>query len=527
MAAVDAPEIDDTLPEVLPEAKSPVPPGLPVAFVAVDGNDATASLGYQDRPYRSIAAAWKALKPTNGAAAGAIQFRRGEVFDEPLPLCSGLSPDRPVLFGWWGDTQAPRPSLVVDQWMLQHRTPWVHTSFDGLDFYGRGNDPALITAQPTRECKINMRAQRAAPMILYFHDCTWRYVYLTIECGGEGVQNPASSVTLNRCKLLDAWPIAGENKCNLLASAIKIVMDRCVVDRGGWIEDWQTRGYGKPTAFNHGIYLADCSGSRITNSIFSRPSSYGCKLTANTLYSSHDVQVLNNLFLDGEQAIDIGGNVYGVDRFLRPNVSQNVFYNIGKTKRPDRGPLGLAGGIRIWGWRDGVCSHNVMINDAEGYVGINTFFLMAMESIGTTRFEGNVCTGVNSGSDGVVRIVGVPSQDLRFSDHILDVESGTAIAFTGQPGRLGWESMAYEFPRAGRVVLVSLGAGTKPVDSSVMRALAGQVAKPLPRKPDRVLPLPWAEYLSAIRAQGDSGKPWDESLEAPAINAAVRAVVMP
>jgi hypothetical protein len=113
-----------------------------------------------------------------------------------------------------------------------------------------------------------------------------------------------------------------------------LLLEDNVFDQNGWNPDVPD---ACATIYNHNMYLADNKRVVIKNNILLRASSIGLKLTANKgFHSTDDLLIENNLFVEGEIGISIGGNTKTEYRFSNVTIKNNVLTNIGRhppTKR--------------------------------------------------------------------------------------------------------------------------------------------------------------------------------------------------
>ncbi|MGH1486865.1 MAG: hypothetical protein ACRBCI_11635 [Cellvibrionaceae bacterium] len=113
-----------------------------------------------------------------------------------------------------------------------------------------------------------------------------------------------------------------------------LLLEENIFDGNGWNPDVDE---ACATVYNHNMYLASNKKTIVRANISLRASSIGLKLTANKgFHSSDDLLIDNNLFVEGEIGISIGGNTNTEHRFGNSTIQNNVFTDVGRnppTKR--------------------------------------------------------------------------------------------------------------------------------------------------------------------------------------------------
>jgi hypothetical protein len=113
-----------------------------------------------------------------------------------------------------------------------------------------------------------------------------------------------------------------------------LLLEGNIFDGNGWNPDVED---ACATVYNHNMYLASNKKTVVKDNILIRASSMGLKLTANNgVHSSDDLLIENNLFVENEIGISIGGNRITEHRFGNSIIRNNVFTDIGRappTKR--------------------------------------------------------------------------------------------------------------------------------------------------------------------------------------------------
>jgi hypothetical protein len=115
-----------------------------------------------------------------------------------------------------------------------------------------------------------------------------------------------------------------------------------------------------------------------SENMFLVPSSCGTKWTANDGFVAENIILDNNLFVDGEVAIGMGGNTTEPLRFKNPIVRNNVITDIGRSQPTGRT---LGWGIGAEDWDGGVIASNLLMNQPIDAI-TNTY---GINLVGTLR----------------------------------------------------------------------------------------------------------------------------------------------
>lgn len=493
-------------------APLPAVDGQRTAYVSTTGDNTTAALDDVSRPYATIAAACKALAPTGAVSSGTVLLERGGTYVEVPPFNSGLTPEQPWRVGSYGT--GPRPVVLVAGNQVATRLVWRHVRISGIDFYGRADDPAANEPGFTpRGCQWGVTVLRDGPIEnVVIEDCRFRSCMVAVQ-RWPGPARVADRIAFRRCVFADAYgPGLGVFGQNLFVSLVPLTLENSVLDHGGWNE---TVPGGGATIFEHNAYINGCPNLQITGNTFSRASSIGLKVRSDVAGGCPNPTVRDNLFIEGDVGLSIGGNTAARDRFTDAIVENNVFLRIGKTRPTNRN---IGWGIEVKDWRGGTIAGNVMIGEPEVS---NSYFLCFRGGFDGVAVDRNYCTGIKSTAGAICADGG--EQRLSFTRNTFDVADGLALAFTAPPARVAWRDNSFGGAASTRrEVSVRLQANAKPTGLAGFLAAVGE-PMPMPADPAG-LPLPLPEFLARIREQGQTGA-WDESLSAPAINARIRAAV--
>lgn len=185
----------------------------------------------------------------------------------------------------------------------------------------------------------------------------------------EGSGPPATDIIIRRNQVLDNWDPDAHAQGVFISDA-SILIEENLFQHNGWLiqsfEPTQSALEGQATFFNHNIYVTDVDNSIIRRNIISQASSIGIKFAANSkdsvdVINTENILVEDNLFLEGELGISLGGNTdRGTGfRFRNIHVTNNVMVSLGRSDPTDRR---VALGLDANDWDGGIVSGNYFMN---------------------------------------------------------------------------------------------------------------------------------------------------------------------
>lgn len=175
----------------------------------------------------------------------------------------------------------------------------------------------------------------------------------------------SSGLVLRRCSFTDNYPKTAHAMGFIADNVDGLILEENIFDKGGWYSQAGSGGIGQATMFNHNLYVGRLKNSVLRNNIFMRPSSMNNKFTSDYGEASTvNLTVSNNLYVDGEIAIDMGGNDFGPYRFNDILIEGNVITNMNMTRPTNRD---IAYGIQISDWDGGIVRNNYILHsDTSG-----------------------------------------------------------------------------------------------------------------------------------------------------------------
>jgi hypothetical protein len=376
---------------------------------ASDGNDATAQTytsgaaaigndpflpGGQIKPFKTIAAAFKAVRDSS---PDWVLLKRGDTLYEAGDIKTGRSSTQPFLFSAYGPSNE-RPLLktgaqgAIDVCCKNSR----YFAIVGISFYAQTRDPdspEFVSDSGSTGFNIYTGDGYATRGVL-IEDCMFRFYT------GNVIQGPGSlsDIVIRRNVIVDNY-CANAHSQGLYTDNVSLTLEENVFDHNGWykqsIAGDNAQTGGQATMFNHNTYFSASHDVTFRNNLFLRASSIGNKWTANNgIASATNIVVENNLYVEGEIGISMGGNVAGPYRFKNIRIADNVMQDIGRG-RPTNRTLGW--GLEIQEWDSGSVTGNYFLHNASDIVN-NVYALNVNGGAGTRHvtIAGNTVFGMKT-----------------------------------------------------------------------------------------------------------------------------------
>ncbi|MBI2839096.1 MAG: hypothetical protein HYX75_12320 [Acidobacteria bacterium] len=329
---------------------------------STDGNDA-----YDGRspltPKKTIRSA---VALARGGHADWVLLKRGDIWFASLPVKSGRSMSAPFLVSSYG-ASTTRPLLKtgakggISMCCKSHRfiavvgiAFYAHTrDFNSPEFTGQDGDAGL---------NVYVGDGYTGKGVL-IEDCSFRFYKNNVVQGPGTIRD----IILRRNLILDAYSHDSHSQ-GLYADNVSLLLEENIFDHNGWFKQQIGAGSeqdgGQATMFNHNTYFCNTRGVTFTGNMFLRPSSMGNKWTANEgEASAQDITIDNNLYVDGEIGIGIGGNETAPPhRFRNVAITRNVVLDIGLS-RPTNRTLGWC--LDINDWDIGMVADNLFLHQVS------------------------------------------------------------------------------------------------------------------------------------------------------------------
>jgi hypothetical protein len=366
------------------------------------------------KPYKTIA---EAAKNARNDSPDWILLKRGDTWFESLPLRSGKSKTEPYLASYYGSAKE-RPLLKTgskagfSQCCKNHH----YIAVSGVAFYAHTRDfnsPDFASQDGASGFNFFTGDTYTGTGVLV-EGCSFRFYTGNVVQGGGTIND----VVIRRNLILDNYSATGHSQ-GMYTKNVNIILEENIFDHNGWfkqqIGSGQEKDSGQATMYNHNTYFCNAQSATFQGNMFLRASSMGNKWTANDgIASAKNITIENNLYVEGEIGIGIGGNVSEPPhRFKNVIIKNNVMTDIGRAQPTNR-TLGWY--LDINDWDIGTVSGNLFIHNTSTVVK-NVY---AINLDGETRdvtIENNIIHGLNSNSRMVSLTDGSTKQNIVFKSN--------------------------------------------------------------------------------------------------------------
>jgi hypothetical protein len=400
--------------------------------------------------FKTIAKAFGFLRP---GYPDWMLLKAGEVFSESFQVKYGRSATERSVVAPYGT--GARPELrtganggistpYVRNIIITGIKFWAHTrDTDGPYFSGtfvKGGNAFHFYNQ-----SVAYDPNRASLDDILIEDCVFR------SYGNGNIQNLGGPGAMVRRVALRRNIISGSYQINSHAQGVyyygkdtgdgpAVLLQENTLDHNGW----RIQSYGNPddhqsdgqaTMFNHNTYFANARGVVFDGNLFLRASSIGTKWTANEgTASAVSIAITDNLFVEGEIGISMGGNKDGTYRFQDIAIRDNVMTDIGRTHPTNRS---LAWYMGVLDWKFGEITGNLLIHQRDTSIanayGID-FTTSNVENGATDDVivSGNIIAGIRGGTGTGGSLVkfrdGNITTGVVFQDNIVQSPTATPLA---------------------------------------------------------------------------------------------------
>lgn len=327
------------------------------------------------KAFKSISAAFGKLR--NGQPDW-ILLKAGGVWEEPLALRNGRSPDERQVATTWG--YGPRPELRTGSKKGILNAQLTNAAIIGIRFWAHTRDPDspyFTDYEGTNGFSFFTRVPDDPRQVsdILIEDCHFHsYTNNVLTSHYREGAKPLTRFVIRRTIISRNFSTTRHSQGLYFGGsgqpqAANILLEQNIFDHNGWrkqnLDGSISRTDGQATIFNHNTYFSSASGVIFKENIFIRPSSIGNKWTSSTSGESKGIVIDNNLYIDGEVGISMGGNTSGPLRFSDIIIRNNVFTDIGRTQPTNRN---LAWGLEASDWDRGIIKSNLFINQENSNV---------------------------------------------------------------------------------------------------------------------------------------------------------------
>lgn len=318
--------------------------------------------------YQTYAAAYA---ETRAGYPDWILIRRGKTLTTAIGtnLRQGHDEDEPFLIAAYGGSGAS--PIIKDDVTAINFSGYIfnYIAISGIDFYDSSRDPSSpdFVAGTTETSGIIANTYYTCTGML-IEGCKFRYFFNNMIQNLDTVNDVVDGITIRRCVFLDNYIDSHSvHSQGLYTSGLNgLRMTGCIFDHNGWLIQSTTNGAygdgGQATEYNHNTYFTNATAFNVYENIFLRGSSQGNKWTSNDGFVASNITVNNNLYVDGEVGIGIGGNDTGPLRWSSISVTNNVLSNIGRSNATNRE---IAWYLDLSDWDGGTVSGNLLLDQPQ------------------------------------------------------------------------------------------------------------------------------------------------------------------
>jgi len=471
---------------------------------------------------------------------------RGEHWEENLTVIRGRSADERAVYCAYGSGQ--RPELRTGNSKGIQNSQMSNVIIASLRFWAhtRDDESGYFTGYSgSQGFNVYTRDDTFIRDVL-IEDCVFRS-YTSNVISGHGTNNryPVQRFILRRSHISQNYSTEAHSQGLYYTGegptlGAAILLEENFFDHNGWrIQRYDMSGMhktnGQATMFNHNTYFANAKGVLFKGNIFLRGSSMGNKWTANNgSASATNINLVDNIYIDGEIGISIGGNNPGSYRFKDVTIHNNVFTKIGESQPTNRS---LGWGIDALDWDGGKISNNLLLHNTNANVtnvyAIHTAAESAARHVEVTNNIMYGLAGGQSAGSGLIRVNDpANTSNISFSfNHIHNADLASLISIGSSLGGYRFANNKYASSRGQSQWFGINGSWTSFSDwKTTIDSNASTFNSSVWPDPDRDIEgyvnhlgkgTTYQDFIDSIALQ--SKENWDTNLIAPAINNWIRA----
>ena len=283
-------------------------------------------------PSTPVASIGRGLELIRDNSADWLLFRRGDTWSTGFNWGerSGRSDDERIVVASYGDSiERPRFTTGSEAGISICCDPQSNVSFLDLDFQAHTRDPDSPDFQGPPGSLAIMRCCGGGGNLLFEGSRFRTYVSAVLQTGLDGVP---VNIEFRRNVVADNYSVDSHSQGIYAANVDGLLIEQSVFDHNGWNENVSGAG---ATIFNHNLYL---NGFNVVvrGNLVTRASSMGIKFRSDNFGGMAGATIANNLFIEGEIGVSIGGNTDQPERFVDIDIRDNVFTHIGRTSPTGR-----------------------------------------------------------------------------------------------------------------------------------------------------------------------------------------------
>jgi hypothetical protein len=400
-------------------------------------------------PYATIDAA---LAQARAGSPDYILLKRGDTWTRTamINMKAGHSATARMVLGYYGSATA-RP-IVKNYGMNLGRASY--SAIIGIQFTAARRNPkspeflGFANADLTTDNNAGFDALggygNTVTGGLLIEDCWFDWFNGNIIQSPQTTAPVLTDVIIRRNIITNNYSTAGHAQ-GLYSDRASIWLEENIFDHNGWYKQGDSNfsdpAEGKATMFNHNTYFGETRETVFRNNLFLRASSIGTKFTSNTasgtnVVNTWDLWVDNNLYVEGEVGISLGGNddQNNGPRWRNIHVTNNVMMHIGRTQ-PTLRTLGW--GLDVQDWDAGEVTGNIFAHWGDATLNNNFAFFSSGDTNDVT-YSGNIVYNIPSGGPLISFRDGAIQKRIKFTGNDIWTSSTTAqllsYTLTGNAG---------------------------------------------------------------------------------------------
>lgn len=325
----------------------------------------------------------KALSQVRDGYPDWILLKRGDTFYRPLGwgVRSGRGASEPFLISAYGG-DGPSPIIKTGPESALAARNFQFFALSGIDFYAhtRNPDDPEYSGGEGRSGFRFVAGKNESMTGMLFEGCRFRFFT------GNSIQkyqgDKVGEMVIRRCVFSDNYSEGSHSQGLYTSHVVGLTLEENIFIHNGWLVHQRDGGNdqagGQATMFNHNTYFTNATDVVFRGNIFLQPSSSGTKWTANGGFKVKNIIMDDNLFIDGEVGISMGGNTTEPLRFVNITIQNNIITDIGRSQPTGRT---LGWGIDAQDWDGGHIKGNILMHQPLSQI-TNTYGINVM---GTSR----------------------------------------------------------------------------------------------------------------------------------------------
>ena len=475
-----------------------------------------------------------------------LLLARGEHWEESLTITRGRSRDERAVYCAYGSGARPELRTGAGKGITNSQMSNVIIASLRFSAHTRDDEGGFFTGYDgSQGFSVYTRDDRFIKDVL-IEDCVFRS-YTSNVISGHGINNryPAQRFVLRRSHISRNYSTEAHSQGLYYTGegptlGAAVLLEENFFDHNGWrVQRYDLSGMhktdGQATMFNHNTYFANAKGVLFKGNVFLRGSSMGNKWTANNgTASATNINLINNIYIDGEIGISIGGNESGSYRFKDITIDNNVFINIGRSQPTNRV---LAWGIDAQDWDGGKISNNLLLHNNNGNVtNVYAINISADSAARNVKVTNNIIHGLPGGQSagsGLIRLNDHTNlSDIALSyNHVHNTDFASLVSMGNSLGGYRFMNNKYSSSRDQSQWFGIDGSWTSFNSwQTTIEASASTFNSSIWPDPGRDIEAYvnhlgkgtiYQDFIDSGASQ--SKENWDKSLTAPAINTWIRA----